>query len=52
VFGSAGERDKSKRPLMGKVSSELADTIILTSEDPRNESPDTIALEIKAGNAY
>lgn len=49
VFGSAGERDRSKRPLMGKVAGELADTIILTSEDPRRESPEKIAEEIKSG---
>ncbi len=49
VFGSAGLRDRSKRPLMGKVSSELADMIILTSEDPRTESPEKIAQEIRMG---
>lgn len=49
VFGSAGRRDSSKRPMMGKISSELADTIILTSEDPRNESPEKIAEEIRSG---
>lgn len=39
IFGSAGERDKEKRPIMGKVSSDYADLIILTAEDPREEQP-------------
>lgn len=49
VFGSAGERDYKKRPLMGKVSAEFADAIILTSEDPRSESAEKIANEIESG---
>lgn len=49
VFGSAGERDKAKRPLMGKASSKFADIIILTSEDPRSEDPLIIAEEIERG---
>lgn len=49
VFGSAGERDKAKRPLMGKTSAEFADVIILTSEDPRGEDITMIAEEIKDG---
>lgn len=49
VFGAAGERDASKRPLMGKAAAELADHIILTSEDPRTEDPGQIAKEILAG---
>ena len=49
VFGSAGERDKTKRPLMGKVSSKLADKIILTAEDPRTESISAINREIRKG---
>ena len=49
VFGSAGERDRTKRPLMGKVASGLADFIVLTSEDPRSESVKDINLEIKSG---
>ncbi len=46
VFGSAGERDRSKRPEMGKISSEYADVIVLTSEDPRSESPERIMDDI------
>lgn len=49
VFGSAGLRDASKRPLMGKYAAQYADQIILTSEDPRSEDPGTIAKEIAAG---
>lgn len=49
VFGSAGERDRSKRPLMGKVASEYADSIILTAEDPRSESAEEIAKQILSG---
>jgi len=49
VFGSAGERDKGKRPMMGKLSQKLADWSIITSEDVRHESPETIATEILSG---
>ena len=50
VFGCAAERDEFKRPEMGKISSELSDIVVITSEDPRNEDPDKIAYEIKSGN--
>lgn len=49
VFGSAGERDKAKRPEMGKVSSTYSDIIILTAEDPRNEDAEEIANQISKG---
>ncbi|MGH7245587.1 MAG: Mur ligase family protein, partial [Candidatus Levyibacteriota bacterium] len=49
VFGSAGKRDKTKRPLMGKASSQFADVIILTAEDPRNESIQSICKDIASG---
>lgn len=49
VFGSAGLRDSSKRPLMGLAASELADHLVITSEDPRTEDPSIIAKEIIAG---
>lgn len=39
VFGSAGERDPTKRPAMGRVAAELADTVVVTNEDPRLEDP-------------
>jgi UDP-N-acetylmuramoyl-L-alanyl-D-glutamate--2,6-diaminopimelate ligase len=51
VFGAAGLRDASKRPLMGKVAGELADKIVLTSEDPRFEDPKDIIKEIMSGMA-
>lgn len=49
VFGSAGRRDASKRPLMGKISSRFADVIILTSEDSRDEDQYKIMREIEKG---
>ncbi|MBA3337241.1 MAG: UDP-N-acetylmuramoyl-L-alanyl-D-glutamate--2,6-diaminopimelate ligase [Chloroflexia bacterium] len=49
VSGSAGERDKTKRPLQGKVCAELADFSVFTSEDPRNEDPDEIISQIADG---
>jgi len=51
VFGAAGLRDASKRPLMGQVAGELADKIVLTSEDPRFEDPKDIIKEIMSGMA-
>ncbi|OGV91149.1 hypothetical protein A3A66_01170 [Microgenomates group bacterium RIFCSPLOWO2_01_FULL_46_13] len=49
VFGAAGKRDTGKRPLMGKVASELADEVVLTAEDPRGEDVNTIITQIKGG---
>ena len=49
VFGSAGDRDKSKRPAMGKTSGKFADIIILTAEDPRKEDVAVINKAIKSG---
>ncbi len=49
VFGSAGERDPSKRSLMGQVAARSADLIILTSEDPRSENPAKIIEQISSG---
>ncbi len=49
VFGSAGERDFKKRPLMGAVSSKYSDIIVLTGEDPRSESVEKIIEEIESG---
>ena len=49
VFGCAGERDLLKRPLMGEISSKLADVTVLTAEDPRYEDVDRIIAQIKKG---
>jgi UDP-N-acetylmuramoyl-L-alanyl-D-glutamate--2,6-diaminopimelate ligase len=51
VSGSAGERDAVKRPLQGEVMAELADIVIITSEDPRNEDPMAIIHDIEVGTA-
>lgn len=49
VFGSAGKRDSLKRPMMGEISSQYADIIILTAEDPRGEDVSKISDEISSG---
>lgn len=49
VFGSAGERDPTKRPAMGRVSAELADLTVITDEDPRLEDPRAINEAIADG---
>ncbi len=49
VFGAGGNRDKTKRPEMGQIAAELSNKIIITSDNPRNEDPETIIKEIFAG---
>ncbi len=49
VFGCGGDRDKSKRPEMGRISSELSDKIFITSDNPRNEDPVDIIKQITEG---
>lgn len=51
VFGSAGLRDKEKRRMMAEISTEIADLSVLTAEDPRTESLDSILEEMAAGAA-
>ncbi len=49
VFGCGGDRDKTKRPLMGEVAETYADVIVLTDDNPRNENPDDIIASILTG---
>lgn len=49
VFGSAGERDLQKRPVMGKIAAEMSDFFVITDEDPREEDREKILREIAAG---
>jgi len=49
VFGCGGDRDVSKRPLMGRHAIDIADVVIVTSDNPRSESPDKILYDIEDG---
>jgi UDP-N-acetylmuramoyl-L-alanyl-D-glutamate--2,6-diaminopimelate ligase len=49
VFGAGGDRDPDKRPLMGRAASEYADRVIVTSDNPRSEDPDSIVDQVLAG---
>jgi len=49
VFGCGGDRDRSKRPLMGEEASSLADIVFVTSDNPRTENPDVIIEDIVSG---
>ncbi len=49
VFGSAGERDTEKRPMMGRVAGERCRLVVVTDEDPRGEDREAILAEIAAG---
>ena len=49
VFGSAGERDVEKRPMMGRIAAQLARLVVVTDEDPRGEDPEAILGDIARG---
>lgn len=49
VFGCGGNRDRTKRPLMGEIAAKLSDIVIVTSDNPRREEPEAIIAEIEKG---
>ncbi|MGL4792095.1 MAG: UDP-N-acetylmuramoyl-L-alanyl-D-glutamate--2,6-diaminopimelate ligase, partial [Anaerotignaceae bacterium] len=49
VFGCGGDRDRTKRPIMGEIAGRLSDYCIITSDNPRSENPDAILLDVEEG---
>jgi UDP-N-acetylmuramoyl-L-alanyl-D-glutamate--2,6-diaminopimelate ligase len=49
VFGAGGDRDRTKRPIMGRIAAELADVAIVTDDNPRSEEPAAIRTEVRSG---
>ena len=51
VVGCGGDRDKTKRPIMADIATDLSDKVLLTSDNPRSENPETIIAEMETGVA-